>query len=1474
MNDMSAPIHADASEHHVAVIGMAGRFPGAQNVGDFAQNLFGGVDSIPRWSRDALRANGVSEAQLDLPDFVAAGGPLEGADRFDAAFFGYSPAEAEILDPQQRVFLECAWAALETAGYAGGRRPGATAVFAAAGINTYLLNLHDNARIRGTVSPYELFVSNDKDFLATRTAFKLDLRGPAVTVQSACSSSLVAVHLAVQSLLAGDCDMALAGGVSLSQASGYRAREGGILSPDGHCRAFDASAAGTVPGSGVGIVVLKRLADALADGDAIDAVIIGSAINNDGALKASFTAPQVDSQAAVIADALAMAGVNADSIGYVEAHGTGTALGDPIEVAALTQAFRRHTTRSGFCALGSVKSNIGHLDTAAGVTGFIKAVLAVRQGQLPPSLHYEQPNPRIDFAASPFYVNTHLRTWESGGQARRAGVSSFGIGGTNAHVILEEAPQRPAPSTGTGGPQLVTLSARDAAALSRSATALAADLDAPTAPDLADTAFTLRAGRTDFPHRQFVVASDAATAAARLRALSSFDETARGPEPEPVFLFPGQGTSYAAMGRSLHAGLPAFRMPFETCADRLDHLMGLDFRQHLFSGDDAIYRTDVAQPALFAVSYALARTWMAHGVAPRAMHGHSIGEYVAACLAGVFDLDAALALVVARGRLMQRAPAGAMLAIIHPDQEVEPWLSADIALAAANAPGLSVVSGARAAIADLQRRLKQDGVASRLLKTSHAFHSPMMGEAADAFRAVLRDIPLAPPRIPLISNVTGTWMTDEQATDPDYWVRHLLEPVRFEAGTRTLLSLPAPLFIEVGPGRTLSTLTAQTAPATVPCIATLGDEDRREEAEQVLTALGRCWQLNGALDLPAARGARRVPLPTYPFQGERFWVRPDEAAGPAAAEAPGPTLYRTTWHRQPPAAAKAAPLKGRVLIFDDGRIGTALAQILERTGAEPYRVIASDQFAEPDYRCFALRPGEPADYASLLATLAERGAPPDHLLFAWPLRPRPTATPLNADACAMLAVVTALAHDERHLSLTLLTRCAADVTGLEDLDAAQALVGGVMPVVGQEHPHLAWRHIDIEATDALPPEQVARHICDELGRDGRTVALRGPHRWLPEMERLEPSKADGQAGLLRNGVYAMMGDLTGPVGQAWRDGLSAWPGVRLALLQDSGAPSLETADTLRIPLNGTDTASLDAALDAVVAACGRVDGVFLSMPQSDRASAAPITALQDAHWQHNLDTLHAPLQALIAAAGRRRIGFCCIQSSLSVAVGGPSLAAYAATHQAMDLLVARQDRTGPTRWFAIGYPRVAPDAGGHPRAGAATAAAVSPATAWALTSSLIDAGCSGQTMLSANGRPFIGAVATAVEPIGATGGRSRPALATAFLAPRTPAEATVVEIFKELLGLERVGVNDGFYELGGHSLLAIRAVAKLRDAFPVDIAMRDLLFDNPTAAEIAATLTARIAENTDLHVLADLLDEVGSLSDDEVGRLIAGSDAR
>ena len=880
-----------ASDSDIAIIGMAGRFPNAPDLDAFWRNLREGVESIEPLGDEELLSSGVDAALLKNPNYVKAASSLENYDLFDPAFFGMTPREAEIIDPQHRLLLECAWEALESAGYDATHYPGAIGVFAGTSISTYLSNLLANQALLANVSTFQLLMANDKDHSATRLSYKLDLRGPSVNVQTACSTSLAAVHFACQSLLNGESDMALAGGASipLPQRHGYLYQEGNITSPDGHCRAFDAAARGTVGGSGAGFVLLKRLGDAMADGDVIHAVIKGSAINNDGALKVGYTAPSVDGQAKVIAEALSVAGVKPETVNYVEAHGTGTALGDPIEIAALTKVFGARSEKKNYCAVGSVKTNIGHLDAAAGVAGLIKTVLALGNQEIPPSLHFKEPNPKIDFAGSPFFVNASLRDWPVSETPRRAGVSSFGIGGTNAHVVLEEAPPLEEPDA-SRATHLLLWSARTAPALEALTDRLAEYLQQNPGVNLADVSHTLQVGRKKFNHRRMLVCRDVADAWSALVARDPTRVLTQEQKPRArgvVFMFSGQGAQRVNMGRGLYESEPVFREHVDRCVELLRPLLGFDLRELLYPLADQsetaarrLTQTAVTQPALFVIEYALAQLWMRWGVRPVAMIGHSLGEYVAACLAGVFTLEDALTLVAARGRLMQGLPAGAMLAVPFGEEEARLIVrDGNLSLASINGVRTCVISGAVAEVETLEARLNADGVSSRRLQTSHAFHSTLMEPILEEFVEIVRRAKLQPPSIPYVSNLTGDWIKPEEAVDARYWARHLRETVRFSDGLSQLLAEPEHVFLELGPGHTLCTL-LKSHPARQKehaAIASLGAGGPAEEQPAVLKALGQLWQAGIE---PAWTGfyeneqRRRVKLPTYPFERERCWVDP------------------------------------------------------------------------------------------------------------------------------------------------------------------------------------------------------------------------------------------------------------------------------------------------------------------------------------------------------------------------------------------------------------------------------------------------------------------------------------------------------------------------------------------------------------------------------------------------------------------------
>jgi amino acid adenylation domain-containing protein len=890
----------------IAIIGMSGRFPGANNIDEFWHNLQDGVESISFFSDQELEASGISSALLREPNYVKAKAVLDDIDLFDASFFDISPREAKIMEPQQRLFLECAWEALENAGYAPGSYEGSVGVYAGAGLNTYLLfNLSSSLNQELTRDSFQTFISNDKDFLATRVSYKLNLTGPSLTIQTACSTSLVAVHLACQSLLNGECDMSLAGGVSIfvPQKAGYLHQEWMILSPDGHCRAFDAEAQGTLKGDGLGIVVLKRLVDALADGDSIYAVIKGSAINNDGSLKVGYTAPSENGQAQVIKDALTMARVTPESITYVEAHGTGTPLGDPIEIAALTQAFRASTERKGFCAIGSLKTNIGHLDTAAGVAGLIKTALALKHKLLPPSLHFKQPNPHIDFTNSPFYVNTTLSEWTAGETPRRAGVSSFGIGGTNAHVVLEEAPAPLPVEVEVERPlHILCLSGKSQRALRELAAKFERYLAVHPSVSLGDVCYTANVGRTHFPHRLVVVAETLAQLHKKLAAFANEEESAgvlteevEGlNRPKVVFLFTGQGSQYVGMGRQLYETQPTFRQTLDRC----DELLGPYLKQSLLSvlypeagTASPLNETSYTQPALFALEYALAQLWRSWGIVPDAVMGHSVGEYVAACIAGVFSLEDGLKLVVERSRLMQSLPQDGQMAVVFADEErVVSALASyktqvaiaprDLiaSIAAINGPENIVISGAREAVESAIEQLKSQGITVQPLQVSHAFHSPLMEPILDEFELKAAKVQFKTPGIPLISNLTGEMLKAGEIPDAKYWRRHMRETVQFAAGMKALVNLGYEIFLEVGSSATLLGMGKRCFKKGIGSwLPSL--KQGQDDWQVILNSLGvletHGVDVNWAgFDQDYQRG--RVPLPTYPFERKRYWIESEK----------------------------------------------------------------------------------------------------------------------------------------------------------------------------------------------------------------------------------------------------------------------------------------------------------------------------------------------------------------------------------------------------------------------------------------------------------------------------------------------------------------------------------------------------------------------------------------------------------------------
>jgi len=1163
---VTEPAGGDAVEP-IAIIGMAARVPGAADVARFWENLVGGVESLTRLSRERMAAAGATESELDDPNLVAAGFVLDDADMFDAGLFGMTPREADVTDPQHRVFLELCHGALEDAGYDPARYPGDVGVYAGRGTERYRWeHVHRNRAVLATTPSMSVGIGNLSDNVTTLVSYKLNLRGPSVAMYTACSTSLVAVHMAAEALRAGECDMALAGGVSIEfpQDRGHVHHEGGVESADGHVHSFDADATGTMWGSGGGAILLKRLADARRDGDRVCAVILGNAINNDGAGKVGFTAPSADGQALVIANALAQADVDPRSISYVEAHGTATPLGDPIELAALSRVYAHGVDDRGWCGVGSVKSNIGHLSQGAGVVGMIKTALAMRHGLIPPSLNYTNPNPGIDLAASPFYVNATLSKWERDTGPRRAAVSSFGIGGTNAHVILEEAPPREDLGA-SPGPELLQVSARDATALAAGAERLADRLASQPDLRLADVANTLRVGRTEHRHRGFVVAATAAEAAATLREPKRRNElTVPDASPAIVFLFTGQGAQYGGMGALLYEREPVFAAAVDECADGLRDV--LDLRALMFAtgpeADAALARTEVTQPALFTLEYALAKLWESWGVRPDSMIGHSIGEYVAATLAGVFELPDALRLVATRGRLMGSLAPGAMAAISCDEAEIAPLLPAGLSIATVNGPGTCVVTGPEELLTEFTAGLDKKVNAKRL-RTSHAFHSPMMDPIIAEFTSAVAAVPRHAPAVPFLSTVSGVPITAAQATDPGYWATQLRETVRFGACVATQLATGPTLFVECGPGRQLVGLVRmQTRGEGLPALPSLpGPTDKLGELATLFTAAGKLWT-HGVPVAPPSSG-RRVSLPGYAYQRSRHWVDPDPltaehvAAKPASDRRlpPSRRFAVPSWRQLPPAPT-TEPLTSCVL-FAAESLGSATAELLRSAGCVITEVAPGDTFARTETG-YTIRPDVSEDYAALLADL---DAVPERFVHAWALAGEPTGDDVAATWAAqrlglfsVVRLVQALAGAGHTASIDVVTAATQHVYGDDLARPEHATVAGVVRSAPFDVPGMVLRHLDC-VTETRPAE-----LAGALGRSAgdALLALRDRRVWTVGFEQVDLPAA-GPDVLREGGVYLITGGLGG-LGLVLGETLAERTRARLVLTSRSGLPPREEWD--------------------------------------------------------------------------------------------------------------------------------------------------------------------------------------------------------------------------------------------------------------------------------------------------------------------------
>ncbi|AVP97157.1 hypothetical protein C7S18_08100 [Ahniella affigens] len=1518
----------------IAIVGLAGRFAGSDDIDAFWNNLCAGRSGLRQFSREELSARGVPSEQLDHPDFVAAGAQFDGIDLFDAAFFDYAPREAEVCGPQQRQLLECVHRALEDAGCAPDKLQGRVGTFVGVGQSNYLtVNLGTHPELAQTVGARTVQFGNDNTFAATQIAYRLDLRGPAMGVATACSTSLVAVHLACRSLLEGECDAAIAGGaqISIEHDCGYQYYEGGIHSPDGHCRTFDADAQGTVSGNGAAAVVLRRLSDAIADGDRIYAVLRGSALSNDGNDKVGYAAPSVSGQAYAIARAQALAGVHPDQVGYVEAHGTATPLGDPIEIAGLTQAFRLRTQRRQYCAIGSLKSNLGHMGAAAGVGALIKTALAVHHGKIPASLDFKNPNPALALEQSPFFVNTSLCDWSDPLERRIAGVSSFGMGGTNAHAVLAGL-QTPAATPPLRTSQPILLSAKSESALHELQRRLAGY--ALQHPDgcLADLAYSLAVGRRDWSWRRALVVDspdaliDACQRPAGAKALGALPV---------VFMFPGQGAQHPGMAAQTYQNEPAFRDALDRCAEILN-LHGIDLKRWLRSDVDRndLDQTAIAQPVLFAVSYAYAQFWMSVGITPSAMIGHSLGEYVAATLAGVFDLDAALSLVVQRGALMQRMAPGAMLAVAASVSELRDVLAEDCELAAVNAERSAVLSGTKERLQAAANALEARGIACRWLAAQHAFHSSSMRPMLAAFRVEVEKAAPRAPTLRLWSNVTGEPLTAEQAMDPDYWVKQVQHTVRFADGIESLRREDRCLFLEVGPGQVLTRLLKQFVPAIVesaPSAPHAGSA--ADDSATLLAALAKLWESGYTLRYRALFSAQRrlkLAIPGHPLELRRFWIEPRlDAIGAradarfVAADASKATLYTPTWRQQRLAPRGIHPEDAWLIVSDGDSVATELVRSLAALGASVHvlgRAVEASWSALPVFHHHLdLDQSGALDAVKLDLVQAIGDAATIHLIVC-----REPVAPTRADASRQLVsygfpIVRFLqalteAKDTRRLRFTVVSPAAYALSDDDAVNPAAAAGFAATRVVGHELAETRGCHFDLGGNEA-PPTQVAIAILAEHAADlpESVVAWRSGRRYVRAFQPVDPLPA--RANLLGLGenmwqgaeqsVWLITGGLGG-IGLALARHLARRFRARLALVTRTPIPAkqewnawlatqaadnqtskliralreieAEGGELLVLAADIADASSVGYVAERVRNRFGRVDAVIHA---AGVAEMHPLAMIEPDTLRQAVAAKTSALDHLHAAFGAE-LKLMLLCSSQNAFKGGIGKYAYCAGNAYLDAWAeAHANHVGyrllSLNWCMWRDVGMAVGAGTEPIDPQRQRESISNDEAMLVFDTvlrqpearLVVSKLPPEQVLSSFDRQQAAErdAMVAYTMQNRLDFSKRAAMRSDYAAPASLLEQQLCQIWTEVLGVEPIGVADNFFEVGGNSLLLTQVALRVRQRVAGTVSMQQL-FGALTVREQAAQILAQQTNATSAEDLEAMLSELESLSEDEIQGLL------
>ncbi|MGF6356299.1 iturin family lipopeptide synthetase A [Paenibacillus sp. 4624] len=1476
-------------DHAIAVIGMAGRFPGADNIEQFWTNLENGAESITFFSKDELAEHGIEPELLNQENYVRATGVLENAEYFDAGFFGYSARDAETMDPQIRLFMECAWEAFENAGYTPDDYEGRIGLYAGASSNVlweYLSNMadtDDNVR-------FEAGQINDKDYLNSNVSYKLNLKGPSVSVFTACSTSLVAIHIACKDIIEGRCEMALAGSssVSLPQEKGYLHQEGGISSADGHCRAFDEQASGTLLGNGLGCVILKKLSDAVADRDHIYAVIRGSAMNNDGAMKAGFSAPSVDGQVEVIRAAYEDAGVSPESVNYVETHGTATRLGDPIEVEALRLAFA--TDQRNYCGIGSVKTNIGHLDSAAGIASFVKTSMALKHGKIPPSLHYSNPNPYLDLDNSPFYVVSELTDWNSEGP-RRAGVSSLGIGGTNVHIVMEEAPPLPVRPTSDNA-KLFVLSARSEVALDQMKSNFKSYLEHNPAINLDDAAYTLQTGRKKFPYRMSFVCSSREEALdcleadplKRTRRMHSEVEQAK-----LVFMFPGQGAQYINMGLGLYKNEAVFRDELDQCFQILRNITGTDYKEILYPAenkqleDQGLENTSLAQPLIFSFEYALTKLLIHWGMDPHAMIGYSFGEYVAACIAGVFTLEDALGITVFRGKLMHEMPAGAMLSVPLPEDQVLASLTEEVSLAVVNGQSC-IVSGTVEAISAYESKMKAMKLLCTRLPVTHASHCRLTEGIVDRFHQYMRSVKLSKPSVAYISSITGGWINPDQAMDPNYWVSHLQDTVRFAKGIETLAKIPNCLFVEVGPGQDLSALTRrfvaeqharQIVPLVRPKVNSVPD------IQYILNNLGWLW-INGASirwdNLYSSQERYKVHLPAYPFERQRYWKLMDLYKKGAIGQQPvrratkvnlTDWFYTPSWKYAKPIGGLRQAEKIPWYVFCDGfGLGEAIVESLRSQGIDVTAIYQGSAFQEKSNQTIVMQP-EIEEHNARLVRIME-SANSINIIHLWGLTDEADFEQIQISglySLVNLAKALGASRIQGAIRIQTVGDSVFEIDGTETMVPAKATVTAVSKVIPQENANIACQYVDIvKPQDNEMIRDLAGDLINEfqLNRLEPTVAYRKRKRLVQDFQahQLTPLPSEGQEQYKDKSFYISGG--LGNIGYTVAEHLAGIGATHLVLSGRTEIPGrgewgswlsthgpddhisrkidklkrLEAlgANVHYIQADVADATLLKAEIGEFERLYGPVHGVIYSAGVTEGDSLALISSIQKTHFETQFHSKVKGLTVLEEIFKNQKLDFCIIFSSLASILGGIGFSAYAAANAYVDHFVSCHNQKMLNRWVSIDWDAWPSEKG--KASGIRTTLDQYTMTYQEGIEAMfriIDHAVMDQVVVST------GSLTTRIEQWVSQAGEenadladsadrsydSRPNLSSDYVGSRNASEEELVSVWEQFFGVKPIGIHDDFFELGGDSLKGINLLGKIHKRMGVRLPIAEA-FKHPT----------------------------------------------